>query len=79
MSTTVSTHAGATITVGGMHCGHCASSVTKGLRTVPGVREVSVDVPTGRVQVSTDYPIAVSELERAVVDAGFDVVPPLSA
>ena len=74
----VSTHASATITVGGMHCGHCASSVTKGLRTVPGVLEVDVDVPTGRVEVTTDRPIEVSELERAVIDAGFDVVTPLS-
>ncbi|HEY9418052.1 MAG TPA: heavy metal-associated domain-containing protein [Pseudonocardia sp.] len=74
MSTNLTPSSTQSLTVDGMHCGHCASSVTKALRAVTGVTDITVDVPAGRVQVATDRHVPDAELERAVIDAGFDVV-----
>lgn len=38
-------------TVEGMTCAHCVAAVTEEVSAVPGVREVQVDLETGRVAV----------------------------
>jgi copper chaperone CopZ len=60
-------------TVTGMHCGHCAASVKEEVATLPGVQDVSVDLPSGVVRVSAERPIDHSELGRAIVEAGFEL------
>jgi copper chaperone CopZ len=37
--------------VSGMTCAHCVAAVTEEVSAVPGVREVQVDLETGRVAV----------------------------
>lgn len=61
----------ATYTVTGMSCGHCARSITAELLELPGVRDVSVDVPAGRVIVTSEAPMAGTEVRAAVEEAGF--------
>lgn len=58
-------------TVTGMNCGHCVASVTEEVALLPGVRDVSVDLPTGLVQVTAERPIDHAELSRAIIEAGF--------
>jgi copper chaperone len=41
-------------TVQNVKCGGCASAIQAGLRQDARVREVAVDVPTGRVTVETE-------------------------
>ena len=41
-------------TVQNVKCGGCASAIQTGLRQDARVREVTVDVPTGRVMVETE-------------------------
>lgn len=41
-------------TVTGMSCGHCVASVTEEVKLLPGVHEVSVDLPTGLVRRPVD-------------------------
>ncbi len=58
-------------TVSGMSCGHCAQSVTEELTALPGVTEVDVDVPTGRVVVRAGAALAEDDVRSAVEEAGY--------
>lgn len=51
-------------------CDGCASAIRAGLGKHPRVREVRVDVPTGRVNVQTDGDIR-AELGAALRDLGY--------
>jgi copper chaperone CopZ len=57
--------------VSGMSCGHCAQSVTEELVALPGVAEVDVDVPAGRVRVRAEAALAEADVRAAVEEAGF--------
>ncbi|MGW5051408.1 heavy-metal-associated domain-containing protein [Actinokineospora sp. NPDC004072] len=61
-------------TVRGMTCGHCADSVTRELTSIAGVRQVEVDVASGRVGVTSDGPLPVEDVRAAVTEAGFELV-----
>lgn len=61
-----------TINVEGMSCGHCVETITKAVKAVQGVKEVSVNLE-GK-QVSVDYDEredALKEITDAIVEAGF--------
>ena len=60
------------LTVDGMSCGGCVASVDKALRDVKGVRDVKVDLKSGRTSVSGTG-LDRAALVRAVTDAGYDV------
>lgn len=65
-----------TLVVHGMGCPLCANNVDKQLLTVPGVRDVQIDLGDGTVLVSLDEqnrPTR-SQLARAVDDSGFTLV-----
>lgn len=64
----------ATYTVSGMTCGHCVEAVTGELTKVPGVREVSIDLPTGAVTVTSDTPLPLDDVRAAVDEAGYELV-----
>ncbi|MFZ5479271.1 MAG: heavy-metal-associated domain-containing protein [Myxococcota bacterium] len=63
-----------TIVVKGMTCEACVRSVRKAVGVVPGVKEVVVDLGSGRVEVRVDeaFP-GLGALRGAVEDAGYDV------
>ena len=63
-----------TYTVKGMTCEHCVQSVTEEVSEVPGVSGVDVDLPSGRVTVSSDQEIDDAAVRAAVTDAGYQVV-----
>jgi copper chaperone CopZ len=58
-------------TINGMTCGHCALSVTEEVSDIPGVREVDVDLDTGRMTVVGDVPDAA--IATAVEEAGYEL------
>ena len=62
-----------TYTVTGMTCGHCVASVTEEVSSVPGVTEVSVDLTTGRVDVTAEGALDEGAVLAAVHDAGYEV------
>jgi copper chaperone CopZ len=62
-----------TYEVTGMTCGHCVSAVTAELTQLPGVREVSVDLATGGVTVTSDAPLPIDEVRTAVDEAGYEL------
>lgn len=62
-----------TYTVTGMTCGHCASSVREEIGALDGVRDVRVDVQSGRVEVDADRPLATEAVRAAVDEAGYQL------
>jgi copper chaperone len=67
-----------TYAVKGMTCGHCVNAVTEELQSLPGVREVSVDLAAGgtsSVQVVSDDPLPEDAVRDAVDEAGYELAP----
>ena len=58
-------------TVQNVKCGGCASAIQTGLRQDARVREVAVDVPTGRVTVETEGDHSRAELSTALKTLGY--------
>ncbi len=63
----------ATYTVNGMTCGHCVASVTEEVGEIDGVSDVSVDLPTGAVTVTSDAPLSEAAVRDAVEEAGYEL------
>lgn len=61
-----------TISIEGMHCGHCVNAVTEALKAVAGVTSVTVDLEGKKAVV--EGTAADAALKEAVEDTGFDVV-----
>ncbi|EUA11998.1 heavy-metal-associated domain protein [Mycobacterium kansasii 732] len=62
-----------TVTVTGMSCAHCASSVRDELGSIPGVTAVDVDLPSGAVTVESDCPVDNDAIKNAVAVAGYEL------
>jgi copper chaperone len=63
----------ATFTISGMSCGGCVNSVTRVLRSVPGVEPLHVEVGQARVRI--DPALASAEAARKAIErAGYRVV-----
>jgi copper chaperone CopZ len=65
---------GVTLNVKGMTCQGCVASVTRVLKAVPGVSDVSVSLQAGTARVTYDAgqtPLPV--LKAAIEDAGYAV------
>jgi copper chaperone len=58
-------------TVNGMTCGHCVSSVTEEISQIDGVRNVAVELDSGRVTVTSDQPVTEGDVRAAVTEAGY--------
>lgn len=63
----------ATYTVTGMTCGHCVQSVTEEVSEVHGVTDVAVDLPTGKVTVTSEQPVPEDRIRAAVTEAGYEL------
>lgn len=64
----------ASIIVKGMSCEHCRKAVTEAIAKVPGVRDVSVDLHSGKAEWQGDEsPATVQAAKDAVVAVGFDI------
>ena len=64
----------ATYTVSGMTCGHCVSSVTEEVTSIPGVTDVKVDLTSGSVTVISVAPVEEAAVKAAVDEAGYELV-----
>jgi len=63
-----------TIKVKGMSCQHCVMSVTKALGQLEGIKNVQVDLARGEVRFDNSKEIASNRIEKAISDAGYEVV-----
>jgi len=62
-----------TVTVAGMSCGHCATSVREENTEIPGVRAVDVDLVSGNVTIDSDSAVETATIRTAVEDAGYQL------
>ena len=60
------------IVVTGMSCEHCAHAVRAEIGKLPGVTEVDVDVPTGKVRITGEQLPGDAALREAIAEAGYD-------
>ncbi len=60
-----------TVTVTGMSCGHCATSVREEIGDIPGVHAVDVDLASGDVTIDSDSTVDGAAIRTAVEDAGY--------
>lgn len=58
----------------GMTCGGCTNSVSLALKSIKGVEDVEVSLPTGEATVRFDERLTTSEqLKSVVIEAGYGV------
>ena len=60
--------------VKGMTCGHCVSAVSAEIGKLAGVTDVTVDLDTGDVTVTSIGDIYPAEVSAAVDEAGYELV-----
>ena len=60
--------------VEGMTCAHCQKHVTNALAKLEGVTSVDVSLEAKTATVKADRDIPVTEFEKAITDAGYDLV-----
>lgn len=66
-----------TVSVSGMTCGHCVSSVSEELEALAGVEQVDVDLNAGGVStviISSTGVLSPADIGEAVAEAGYLVV-----
>jgi copper chaperone len=66
-----------TLTIAGMSCGGCVNSVTRVLRSVPGIEPLQVEVGRARVRIDPAQ-ATLDAAKQAIERAGFTVVGNLS-
>ena len=62
------------LTVDGMNCQKCAASIDASLKSVNGVKKVSVDLEKKSVSVISREEISESVLKEAIEKLGFKVI-----
>ena len=60
-----------TFQVQGMSCGHCVNAVTQAVQSVDPQARVKVDLPTGKVDVTSDEDH--DAIARAIEEEGYKV------
>ena len=63
-----------TIFIEGMSCGHCSKRVEEALKSVDGVKSVSVSLEEKRAEVVLKKDISNEILKSSIEDIGFEVV-----
>ncbi|MFC8429625.1 heavy-metal-associated domain-containing protein [Streptomyces sp. NPDC057253] len=60
--------------VQGMTCAHCVQAVSSELGGLPGVKDVQVDLGSGKVTVMSEEPLDSAAVAAAVDEAGYELV-----
>lgn len=60
------------VSISGMHCDHCVSSVTKAVNRIPGA-SAKVNLKKKQAIVSYDRAVSKEEVKRAIESEGFQV------
>ncbi|MET1156358.1 cation transporter [Arthrobacter sp.] len=66
-----------TVSISGMHCGHCVSSVTEELQELEGVQDVAVELNKDGISVATitsASELNPEEISEAIAEAGYTVI-----
>jgi copper chaperone len=61
------------VTVAGMTCGHCASSVREELGSIAGVTAVVIDLASGMVTIDSEQQVEPEAIKGAIEEAGYEL------
>ena len=59
------------VRISGMSCEHCVKRVTRALESIPGVREVRVDLKSGIATFEKPEGVTWEDIARAIEEAGY--------
>jgi copper ion binding protein len=62
------------IKIQGMTCQHCVRSVTKALGSIPGIKNLRVDLVNGEATFENTQNVSMLNIRKAVEDAGYKVL-----
>jgi copper chaperone CopZ len=62
------------LTISGMHCASCANNIERSLKTIKGVKSVSVSIMLKKASVEAEENVKEDELKKAVSRAGYNVI-----
>ena len=62
-----------TVTVMGMSCAGCVSSLREEIGDIPGVNTVDVDPGSGTVIIESEGPVETIAIKNAVEEAGYQM------
>lgn len=62
------------LTIQGMHCASCASNIERAVKSLKGVKSVSVSAITNKALVESEDNVSEEELKKAVAKAGYRVL-----
>jgi Cu+-exporting ATPase len=63
------------LSIGGMHCSACSTSLQNALSKLDGLENVIVDISTNKASFELDESkISIDKIVEAVDDCGFDVI-----
>jgi copper chaperone len=65
-------HTDKTFTISGMSCGGCVNSLTRVLKTVPGIEPIKIEVGKAQLRLDPDR-VSSQAVKDAVARAGFEV------
>jgi len=62
-----------TIHVGGMTCNHCKANVENSIKSAEGVKDVSVDLTTGKVKITGNY-FDLAKIKSGIESIGYKII-----
>ncbi len=62
------------IKIQGMTCQHCVTSVTKALGSIPGIKNLKVDLVHGEATFENTQNVSMPNIRKAVEEAGYKVL-----
>lgn len=62
------------LNIEGMSCDHCVMRITNALKEIEGVRSVDVNLQGGFALVDLSADVEDSKVEKAVDEAGYDLI-----
>ncbi len=62
------------VKISGMHCASCAGNVERSVRSVKGVKNVSVSAVTNTAFIECDDSTEVEDIEKAIAKPGYKAV-----
>jgi len=62
------------IKIQGMTCQHCVMSVTKALGSIPGIKNLRVDLVKGEATFENAQNASLQSIRKAVEEAGYKVI-----
>jgi copper chaperone len=62
------------VKIKGMSCQHCVMAVTKALKEIEGVQNVTVDLASGEATFNETTPVDQTKVKEKITKAGYEVI-----